>query len=102
MFSVFGIPIVSQFPDDFSGWEEALDGKKRRITVLIESRGGVIQAVYSEQAGKLEVVHLDWDEVEGAEAGEAGAHPVAELQVDKFRAIPRETAAMLKKYWDRR
>ena len=71
-------------------------------TILIESRGGLIDAVYSEKAKDLQVILLDWDELEGAEAGEKTAVLVAEIEVALPGKVPAETTRILKKYWNQR
>lgn len=66
-------------------------------TILIESRGGLIDFIYSDEKD-LEVVVLDWDEVEVAEAGEEMASPPGRWPVNPMKVIPPSTLEILKKY----
>jgi len=66
-------------------------------TIIIETRGGLIDAVYSDQKD-LKARILDWDEVEGAKAGEAGAVPVTRISVTRTRKMPAAMAEILKEY----
>jgi hypothetical protein len=68
----------------------------KKIAILIETRGGLIDAVYADHKG-LSVLILNWDEVEGAEAGEY-AVPVSQIEVDALDAVPADTSEILKKY----
>jgi len=70
------------------------------MRILIESRGGLIDFIYSDEKD-LEMVLLDWDEVEAAEAGEEQSSPVVEFPVNPLEDILPSTLGIIKKYRNR-
>jgi len=66
------------------------------MKILIESRGGLIDFVYSD--GNPQVTLLDWDEVEAAEAGEDMASPTVDFPVNSLEDILPATMEVIKKY----
>lgn len=66
-------------------------------TILIESSGGLIDAVYGDD-DSIRVLLIDWDEVEAARGKESGAIPVASFALTLSEDMPATTLEVLKQY----